>query len=373
MIGPKKSQYDVLVIGGGFYGAYISEHFAKRGKSVLLCEQHDDLLQEASLINQARVHNGYHYPRSVLTGIRSRISYPKFVNEFEHCIYDSFEKYYLVAKKLSKVTSNQFQGFCSRIGAPFKPVPELLGTLADPGFVEAVFKTTECAFDGVKLKETMATRILSAGVEVALGTKILLIARNEKGLQVKARVNEREIISVTADHVFNCSYSGLNIINRNSGLDIIPLKHELVEMCLVEVPDEIKNKGITLMCGPFFSVMPFPSTQYHTFSHVRYTPHCTWYDEPGKTLNRPKHLSAPSQWKKMQRDAARYLPILNNCKYVKSLWGIKTILPSSELNDSRPILFKQNYGFEGFHCVVGGKIDNIYDAINIITSKGIGQ
>ncbi|MEY8214591.1 MAG: amino acid oxidase, partial [Colwellia sp.] len=142
-----------------------------------------------------------------------------------------------------------------------------------------------------------------------------------------------------------------------------------------DVPDEIKNKSFTLMCGPFFSVMPFPSTNHYTFTHVRYTPHYGWLDKyPEKFVNADKqfYMSKPkSNWKKMQKDATKYIPILGECKFVSSIWEIKTTLPSSENSDSRPILFKQDHGVEGFHCVMGGKIDNVYDAIEIISTKKV--
>ena len=149
----------------------------------------------------------------------------------------------------------------------------------------------------------------------------------------------------------------------------------MTEMCLVKVPDEIKDKGFTVMCGPFFSLMPFPSTEFHSFSHVRYTPHYEWHDKPGEPYfdghqyhSKNSHTSA---WKKMKLDASRYMPILSQCEYVSSLWEVKTILPLSEKSDSRPILFKRDIGLKGFHCVMGGKIDNIYDVIESISSANL--
>ena len=73
-----------------------------------------------------------------------------------------------------------------------------------------------------------------------------------------------------------------------------------------------------------------------------------------------------SAYRKMVQDAQRYMPILSKCEYRESLWETKTILPSSEQNDSRPILFKENHGISGYHCIIGGKIDNVYDAISIV-------
>ncbi|MGN0848363.1 MAG: amino acid oxidase, partial [Victivallaceae bacterium] len=54
------------------------------------------------------------------------------------------------------------------------------------------------------------------------------------------------------------------------------------------------------------------------------------------------------------------------CQYKDSLWEVKTILPSSEIDDSRPILFKPNYHYKNYHCIMGGKIDNVYDVIAAI-------
>ena len=48
---------------------------------------------------------------------------------------------------------------------------------------------------------------------------------------------------------------------------------------------------------------------------------------------------------------------------------MKTILPSSEIDDSRPILFKMNYAYDGYNCIIGGKIDNVYDMIAIFDNN----
>lgn len=37
----------------------------------------------------------------------------------------------------------------------------------------------------------------------------------------------------------------INQVIHNSSLDLIHLKHEITEMALVDVPDEIKHLGIT--------------------------------------------------------------------------------------------------------------------------------
>jgi L-2-hydroxyglutarate oxidase LhgO len=59
--------YDFLIIGGGIFGVYAAIYFAKSGYSVGLIEKEDDLFRKASIVNQARLHGGYHYPRSIAT------------------------------------------------------------------------------------------------------------------------------------------------------------------------------------------------------------------------------------------------------------------------------------------------------------------
>src|SRR5262247_1503259 len=97
-------RWDALVIGGGFYGLYLAEALAARLPRVLLCDRAADLMARASFGNQARVHNGYHYPRSVLTALRSRVNFPRFTEEYADCLDGGFEKLYAVARTGSKVS-----------------------------------------------------------------------------------------------------------------------------------------------------------------------------------------------------------------------------------------------------------------------------
>jgi hypothetical protein len=62
---------------------HLSEYFARQGHEVIFSEKEEDFMQRASYVNQARVHNGYHYPRSILTALRLRISLPRFYKEFQ--------------------------------------------------------------------------------------------------------------------------------------------------------------------------------------------------------------------------------------------------------------------------------------------------
>jgi hypothetical protein len=63
----------------------------------------------------------------------------------------------------------------------------------------------------------------------------------------------------------------------------------------------------------------------------------------------------------MVKDAQRYMPIAERFVHKGSLWELKALLPQSEADDSRPILFQRDALLPGLVCVLGGKIDNVYD------------
>jgi glycine/D-amino acid oxidase-like deaminating enzyme len=359
---------DALVVGGGFFGARIAQHLRTAiGLDVLLVEQEEDLLQRASYSNQARVHQGYHYPRSLLTAIRSRVNFGRFAREYEECVHRRFAKYYAISRLHSNVTATQFRTFCDRIGAPLEPAPAEVRRLFDPSRIEDVFLVQEWAFDAVKLKERAGADLRASGVEVRLSTRALRVSEGPDGrlaVELAGRTGTEQVLT---RKVFNCTYSGLNHLLAASGLPLIPLKHEATEMALVEPPPPLAALGITVMCGPFFSIMPFPPLGLHTLSHVRYTPHHAWVEQ-GALRERPKdhRPELVSSYDRMVRDAARYLPCIDGCRQRGSLFEVKTVLPQSEVDDSRPILFRRDHGLANLICVMGGKIDNVYDAIHEI-------
>ena len=371
--------YPHIIIGGGIYGCYVALRLAERfgGESVLIVEQDSDIMRRASYNNQARVHAGYHYPRSLLTALRSRINAPRFLAEFKEAIVSDFEQYYAISRRQSNVTPSQFEQFCRRIGADIRPAPTDVRNLFDDDLIEAVFGVTEHAFDADKLRECLRGRIAERGITVRVHTEAMTIVIDPADRRLRLAV--RDGASGTSDelrcsYLYNCTYSRLNEVLARSGLGTIHLTHEATEIALIEVPKRLRNLGITVMCGPFFSLMPFPSAALAALSHVTYTPHYQWADDPalggGCVPHRPA-FPLPTRFDRMRRDAARYVPALRDCAYVRSLWEVKTVLPQSGVNDSRPILFKRDPSGPNLISLLGSKIDNIFDLDEALPAAGM--
>ena len=85
------------IIGGGFYGCYLAKHLSEKN-NVLLFEKNNDLLQESGSINQYRLHQGFHYPRSASTINQTKEGSKKFLNEFRKFIYFPKHNFYCIHK-----------------------------------------------------------------------------------------------------------------------------------------------------------------------------------------------------------------------------------------------------------------------------------
>jgi len=372
---PAKNMQDAVIIGGGFYGTAIAIYLARqRGfRQIILVEREAALLSRASYNNQARVHNGYHYPRSFTTAYRSRVNLPRFVRDWPQAVKQDFTKLYAIARRNSKVTARQFERFCREIGASIQPVDAALSSLFEPHLIEKVFLVEEYAFDSTKLAQWAERELHEAGVQVRFGTRVTEISRGpDKTLQAVLHPEQGDPEQVSCRYVFNCTYSGLNQLRGDFPGTKTRLKHEITEMALIKMPSPLKELGITVMDGPFFSLMPFPARGLHTLSHVRYTPHMNWNDQPGTDpyLKLDQHDRA-SRVDRMLRDVSRYLPAVVASNYVDSLFEVKTVLMKNEGDDGRPILFEKHPEIPGCYSILGGKIDNIYDALEKLDAESL--
>jgi glycine/D-amino acid oxidase-like deaminating enzyme len=357
-----KDTPNVVIVGGGFFGCSIALMLQRRGMSPMVVEAEDELLMRASRVNQARVHGGYHYPRSLITAYRSRFNYERFRREYREVIVDQFTKIYGVSRSFSKVTASQFSVFMERIGAPLKAAPDKVARMFDSRLTESVWIAEECAFDCALLRERCRRDMDVAGIAVKTNTRVSSARRESDGTIVAELSDGTER---PASLIINATYSGINLLTQGSALPVIPLKHELAEMALVRLPEELQGLSVTMMCGPFFSFMPYPSRGLTTLSHVRYTPHVQWFERPGSRLKDTYRyfadLPKTSHYPYMVTDASRYVPALSRAEYVDSLWEVKTLLPQTEVDDGRPILFRRDPVMPEMIHVMGGKIDNIFD------------
>lgn len=369
--------YNKIIIGAGIYGMYAAKRILEKNpnEKVLILEVENTYFNRGSYVNQARLHNGYHYPRSYSTASKSAKYFDRFYNDFKEGINNDFEKIYAVATDYSWANGEQFKKFCDNLNLLCEEIPK--EKYFNIHTIDKAFLTKEYSFDAKKIGDKLYKELIELNCNFKFGVKITKIKNEEDQYIITTEKNEKYETSF----ILNATYAGINKIHDLLGFEYLPIKYEFCEVILCEVSDNIKNVGLTVMDGPFFSLMPFGLTGYHSITTVSRTPHFTSYDylppydcSGDKNLHTNEHkkgcihcgIYPKTAFQEMVQTAKKYLNEDIEIRYVKSLFTIKPILVASEIDDSRPTIIKQYSENPDFYTVFSGKINTMYDLDEIL-------
>lgn len=365
--------YDKIIIGAGLYGLYAADFCAQKGEHVLVLEYDSAPFQRATYINQARVHMGYHYPRSLTTAVKSAGYFRRFNEDFGFCVHDKFEQIYATSDKFSWTSATQFQEFCKAAG--IKCEEAAVSRYFKQGMCDGAFLTEEYTYDAKILQKYYEDKLKdNPNVDMLFDARIEKIVKAGKLFQVWMSDGS----CFESSFVLNATYASVNqVIDKIEGLDkeFFNIKYELCEIILCKPSNLLKDMGITVMDGPFFSIMPFGKTGLHSLTAVTFTPHVTSYDKKPLfscqagadcTLDNLGNCSTcvhkpESAWSYMSHLADKYMKPEISYTYVESLYSMKPILKSSEVDDSRPTAIRVLSEEPTFISVLSGKINTVYD------------
>jgi hypothetical protein len=368
----KAKQFDYIIIGAGIYGLYSALLLAKKNVSVAVMEHDDVAFSRATFVNQARIHNGYHYPRSLSTALKSSSYFNKFNKDFDFAINGSFKKIYAIAKNFSFTNAEQFEKFCHNANIPCNEVK--LNKILNSDTIEKAYKTKEVAFDAVKIRDYFLKELAKySNVTIFYKTCPVSVRKNRDKYDLV--LNEEKGI-FRSGFVINTTYASVNQLIEMFGFDKFKIKYEICEIITCKVSSNMKNIGLTVMDGPFFSLMPFGLSGLHSLTAVEFTPHLDSQNElpifpcqkdnpdcsPNKLQNCNDCLAKPkTAYKYMSQLAKKYLHNVVKMEYKDSYFAIKPILKMSEMDDSRPTVIKQFSNNPTFISILSGKINTIYD------------
>lgn len=361
-----------VILGSGIYGLYAALYLGKRcGDRVVVLEYDSESFKRATYINQARVHMGYHYPRSLSTAKKSAHYFNRFMEDFGFSVLTDFKQVYATSTDFSWTNADEFIKFCNSAS--------ITCTRIDPNIYfksnmcDGAFLTHEYTYDAMILRDFFLKQISECpNVEIIYQTRLKDVTREGKKAFIKTTNGDFD-----AEFILNATYASTNQVSALFGFEPFKIKYELCEIILCEVDDNLKNTGITVMDGPFFSIMPFGKTGLHSLTSVTFTPHTTSYDSlPSFTCqngldnycsdthlgncNECKHKPVTA-WPYMSKLAKKYLKEEYGFRYLKSLYSIKPILMASEVDDSRPTVIKSHSSEPMFVSVLSGKINTVYD------------
>ena len=372
-------RYDKIIIGAGLYGLYSALFCAKRGQRVIVLECDPTPFRRATYINQARVHQGYHYPRSISTALKSAGYFERFNKDYDFCINREFDQIYATSSQYSWSDGKQFKDFCEAADIPCEQlVPE---NYFKPGMCDGVFRTREYTYDAKILLDYFLEELTKYPNEATIkyGVDITTIDKTSDSYII----HTAEGIDYESCFVLNATYASTNQILEKVGFEKFGIKYELCEIILCDVNEKLKDIGFTVMDGPFFSIMPFGKTGLHSLTSVTFTPHTTSYDglptfecqkESGGYCS-PTHLGncndCPAKPKTafpyMANLARKYMLDEYGFEYKGSLFSMKPILMSSEIDDSRPTVIRKYSENPTFVGVLSGKINTVYDLDEVLS------
>jgi len=369
--------YDKIIFGAGLYGLYSALRSGEKGDKVLLLEYDDAPFKRASYINQARVHMGYHYPRSYSTAIKSAGYFEKFNSEFQDSILAEFNQVYATSSALSWTDDNQFEKFCMDANIPCDRISPM--KYFQSGKCSGAFLTKEYTYDAAILLKTLMERINKyPEISIIYNSRIKAIKQVNSHYDVILQNGAKH----STEFIINTTYASVNQVLSQLDYSPFKIKYEICEIILCNIPNSFINVGVTVMDGPFFSLMPFGKTGLHSLTSVTFTPHKASFDSlptfgcqaTNKDYCSPKQLGncnscskkPKSAWDYMSALAKKYLIPEFRFDYNKSLFSIKPILMASEIDDSRPTIIKVSSESPKFVSILSGKINTIYDIDEVL-------
>jgi len=377
-------KYSKIIVGAGLYGLYSALFCTSRGEEVIVLEYDSAPFKRATYINQARVHMGYHYPRSFSTAIKSAGYFERFNHDYGFCIHSKFNQVYATSNAFSWTNAKQFKKFCE--AASIRCDEVAVENYFNSGLCDGAFLTEEYTYDAQILKKYFLEELnkYSSGVEILYNSRIDKIIKENDYYTVYLQSGKK----YSAPFVLNATYAATNQILakvKDEKFDAFKIKYELCEIILCDVNEQLKTIGITVMDGPFFSIMPFGKTGYHSLTSVTFTPHMASYEKtpvfecqknnnvfcsPEQLGNCNDCISKPeTAWSYMSNLASKYLKEKYKFHYKKSLFSMKPILKASEIDDSRPTVIKIHTKNPTFVSVLSGKINTVYDMDEILKNN----
>jgi hypothetical protein len=269
----------IRVLGGGFYGCHIALALLRDGHDVELHEIADRLFAGASGGIPARLHDGWHYPRSMAT---------------------------------RQACQQHREAFMSRYGFLTRAVPvNIYAIAADDSLVDfgtylQVLSHLQC----IVIEHPAEFGLKRVEGAVLTGERHILTdnARDhfaaELGARVRYNVPRGEVNSPEWDYTIDCTFCA----NESAGVD----RYEPCVTALLEGPTD---RAVTIMDGPFPSLYPWNERQgLSSLTSAKYTPfaRCKTREEAEQILESVTIEAAAERCSLMMDQIATFYPAVRD-------------------------------------------------------------
>lgn len=289
----------IAVAGGGIYGATIAIELADAGHRVTLYDPLG-ILNGASAINQFRIHNGYHYPRSRETIAEVVEARAGFLEAFGAAVVPGVTCHYAIPHEGSRTAPDAFEAIMGEFDLPLERVrPDWMNF----DVIDRCYRVEESLYDPNALRALLTERLRARGIDCVA-----------EALTEKAR----ERFDFTVYATYGASGSHMRLFDA--------IKVQVVEKIRIRLPDPLPKQSLVVIDGPFTAFDPYGDSDFSQFGSALHTNHWASGDpeEPIPERYRPL-MNLPefrevafSNFEKMRAEAAAVVPLCAEAEYAGS-------------------------------------------------------
>jgi len=310
----------VAVAGAGIYGTNIAIRLAEQGHQVRLFDPLG-ILRAASVINQYRIHSGYHYPRSPETISETLEARAEFMDAFAPAIVHNSRHYYAIPHEGSQTPPELFEKVMAQYHLVCKPCrPEWMNF----DFIAKCYEVDEQIYDPDILRDVVTSRIRALGIPF-----------EQRMFTAEMRPDY--------DFVVYATYG----LGPSRGL-FKNAKYQVAEKILIQLPKELQHISLVIVDGPFTAFDPYGSTEKSLFGSAKNTNHSTT-NNPRDPIPEPyAHMLNAPTWEKidfsrfdaMRRDSMLAVPASKDAIYLGSRFTIR-VVENNPITDRRTLYVEE--------------------------------
>jgi len=325
----------ILILGAGWYGCHLALYLKEKGHKIKIYEKSNKIFNGSSGKNQFRLHQGYHYPRSLKTIEEIKKNFIKFKKRYKEFITYPKTNIYCIASNCS---------------------------LIDFGTYINILKSNKLKF---KKKRFDFLKNIEGSIEINEGviqnSKIIEFFKKKIGKDItfKKEIKDIDKISDEFDFIIDCS----NNTRHNY------FKKEIRYVLTISFVYKMKSKKmafpVTIMDGKLPSIFPYADKKdYFTLTHSKHT-HVKWFNNfedlnlfkkniKKNEINHKRLLS--------EKSIKFYYSNFDDAFSYKGHFFSYKVLPNIK-SDQRPTFYMIN---KNILSLFSGKIANIFSAEEIV-------
>lgn len=272
----------IRILGGGWYGCHLALALLKRGHDVQLHEIADQLFAGASGGNPARLHLGFHYPRSHLTRAMCQDTHREFMAVYGSLTRTVPVNVYAIAADRSQVDwGNYKQSLRGEVDFVELERPEELGL------------------------QNIEGAVLTGERHIVIRAARAFFERELRG-HVYFQIDHRDYTPIPPgfDWTIDCTFCARDAERID--------RYEVCVTGLLQACEPASvPMAVTIMDGPFPSIYPWePGGQLYSITSALHTPiaRATTYGEARSLLEQVSAADAGAQVIKMREQMRHYWP-----------------------------------------------------------------